>query len=104
MPTKPKTFEGERYKRFQLQDNRLRNRTEEHRKFYTSDWRRLAKFVLTKQPVCAGYGDSRGICNQPAVECDHIQSAVKRPDLFLVLENLQGLCKACHTRKTRDGL
>ena len=34
------------------------------------------------------------------LEVDHIQPVERRPDLALVLDNLQTLCKACHLDKT----
>lgn len=36
-----------------------------------------------------------------ANEVDHIISRRKRPDLVFDLDNLQPLCKACHSTKTR---
>ena len=35
------------------------------------------------------------------LEVDHIQPVRDRPDLSFDLSNLQVLCAACHTRKTR---
>lgn len=52
---------------------------------------RLRKMVMAEQPICAAPG-----CNKPGVEMDHIDSNPwnrKR-------ENLQMLCKSCHSSKT----
>lgn len=57
----------------------------------SSEWRKIRKIQLKKHPVCV-------ICGERAEEVDHIIS-VRRggnnsPD------NLQSLCKTCHSRKT----
>lgn len=39
----------------------------------------------------------------PAVDVDHVQPHDGDPDRFWAWENLQGLCKACHTAKTARG-
>jgi len=60
--------------------------------YNTRWWRRVRAVVLSEQPLCAA-------CNtQPATQCDHI----KPLDVGGTNErdNLQGLCAACHTRKT----
>jgi 5-methylcytosine-specific restriction endonuclease McrA len=35
------------------------------------------------------------------LEVDHVQPVDRRPDLALVLANLQTLCRTCHLDKTR---
>jgi 5-methylcytosine-specific restriction endonuclease McrA len=40
-------------------------------------------------------------CGGPGREVDHIKPVRDRPDLAFAVANLQTLCRACHTRKTR---
>jgi 5-methylcytosine-specific restriction protein A len=56
--------------------------------------------VLREQPFCAGPGCTRALTRRNA-EVDHIQPHHGDRRLFFARRNLQGLCKACHTRKTR---
>ena len=62
--------------------------------FYDSgDWRRCRKIKLYLNPVCE-------ICNQQAAtEVDHIVPR-KSGGADFELNNLQSLCKSCHSRKT----
>mgnify|MGYP003152916879 CR=1 FL=1 len=58
---------------------------------YGSRWRRLRRMVLNRQPLCVR-------CGAPATDVDHIMPrAAGGDDSF---ENLQGMCKSCHSRKT----
>lgn len=70
--------------------------------FYSSArWRAFRLLVLAACPVCADC-ERRGITSA-SVAADHIIPRRERPDLAFVLENMQGLCRACHTRKTVKG-
>ena len=69
------------------------NRSSDKARGYTNRWRRASKMLLRRDPVCK-------ICNRnPSTETDHIipkvEGGTEHPD------NLQGLCKTCHSRKTR---
>jgi 5-methylcytosine-specific restriction protein A len=68
------------------------------RKWYsTSAWQTLRQLVLGEQPVCAD-------CKKaPSTEVDHI--APHRGDYakFWNRAGLQGMCRACHGRKTQRG-
>jgi 5-methylcytosine-specific restriction protein A len=68
------------------------------RKWYsTEDWRILRLTVLAEQPVCMD-------CKvAPSVEVDHIVPHRGDYVLFWDRDNLQGLCKQCHGRKTKKG-
>lgn len=49
--------------------------------------------ILARDPICR-------LCQTaPATEVDHIKSKAQGGDDSD--QNLQGLCKACHSRKTR---
>jgi len=60
----------------------------------------LRATVLREQPFCAGSGCTRALTARDA-EVDHIRPHDGDMRLFLDRHNVQGLCKACHTRKTR---
>ena len=57
---------------------------------YDTRHRKLRKIVLAEQPICQ-------ICKrEPATEMDHIDGNPRN----VAMENLQGLCKSCHSTKT----
>lgn len=59
---------------------------------YGEHHRRWRLLILHRDPICKACG------NAPATEADHIQPLRDGGDWSL--ENGQGLCKPCHTRKT----
>ncbi len=60
------------------------------RRGYDARWRRLRRVVLSRQPVCP--------CGSAATEVDHIvPKDAGGDDSF---DNLQALCKSCHSSKT----
>lgn len=65
-------------------------------------WRKVRHLILTRRPLCADpYGHHREEKSLVvATDVDHILGLAIRPDLAFVLENLQGLCRACHARKS----
>lgn len=66
------------------------------RKLYGSRrWKLLARRVLNEQPWCAAK------CGRLATEVDHILSVEDGGSRWDRL-NLQPLCHACHSRKTRQ--
>ena len=68
---------------------------------YGARWRRLRKMILSKQPLCAdpfGVHAERGEI-VVATEVDHI--VPKKYGGTDAVDNLQALCKSCHSRKTR---
>ena len=67
--------------------------------YYTARWGRLRLRVLLEQAyACASCG--RVVVD---LDVDHIRPHEGSPGLFWDRQNLQGLCKVCHTRKTRKG-
>ncbi len=60
---------------------------------YGARWRKLRGMILARDPFCQAPG-----CHEWSTEVDHIKSrengGTDHPD------NLQGLCKPCHSRKT----
>ena len=65
---------------------------------YGYRWRKLRRMVLARDPLCADPFGEHGNIKVPATEVDHIvplsQGGGASPD------NLQALCKSCHSRKT----
>lgn len=57
-------------------------------------WRRLRAMVLCEQPMCADCEAAGRIT--PATEVDHVDNDRNNN----LRENLVGLCKPCHSRKT----
>lgn len=68
--------------------------------FYRSArWLRLRKMILSQGPLCVECAKRGRIT--PATDVDHVLARRDRPDLSFDADNLQTLCKACHSRKTR---
>jgi len=97
-PGCPLLIEGQGYQRPSHCEKHRRERARAFRakresgRGYTDRWQRVSKMVLRRSPICE-------ICNRnPSTETDHILPKVEggtdHPD------NLQGLCKPCHSRKT----
>jgi 5-methylcytosine-specific restriction protein A len=55
------------------------------------DWPKRRIHILQRDPIC------NVCCNALSVEVDHIE-----PGDDHRFENLQGICKDCHDRKTQD--
>jgi 5-methylcytosine-specific restriction protein A len=69
--------------------------------YHLARWQRLRIEVLQAEPFCrACRAQGRKVLT---VDIDHIRSHEGRADLFWDRRNLQGLCKRCHTMKTRGG-
>ena len=80
-------------------DKSYQKEREIHQIYYTKRWKDIRKLVLNNHPLCADpqnhhkrYGQGR----MPATEVDHIDGNPDNNEM----ENLQALCKGCHSRKT----
>ena len=58
---------------------------------YGHKWRKLRAHILRQEPFCRS-------CDEPATEVDHITPLARGGTNDS--ENLQALCKRCHSRKT----
>lgn len=64
--------------------------------FYTSArWRRARAFKLRRNPLCE-VCESRGLLVPAAIV--HHREEIKVSDQWLVLDNLQSVCVACHNQ------
>ncbi len=68
---------------------------EQQRIYGRMQWRRLRKMVLNEQPLCAHCRDKGKLT--AANEVDHIDNNPWN----MARDNLQALCKPCHSKKTR---
>lgn len=65
---------------------------------YDSAWRRLRNAYIRQHPICEMQHECDG---DPADEVDHIIPIADGGER-LDEDNLQSLCKACHTHKTHN--
>lgn len=77
--------------RWQQQD---RERESAPKRGYGRRWGRLRGMVLHRHPICP--------CGAPATEVDHIMPKSAGGDDRM--DNLQALCKSCHSAKTMKEL
>ena len=101
MPTRAPTHKprGSTAKQQRKQYDRRRGKTAA--RGYDGAWVKLRRMFLRgnamagiePHPLCCA-------CGRPASEVDHKIPISQRPDLRLDPENLQAMCKPCHSRKT----
>ena len=70
----------------------------EYKGAYKRGWQRLRDMYLKENPLCEEC-KAKGIVEK-ATEVHHKIPIEERPDLRLSWENLQSLCKSCHSGKT----
>jgi 5-methylcytosine-specific restriction protein A len=67
--------------------------------YWRVPWLNLRKWFLARNPICAEC-DRKGRVTA-ANEVHHLKPKADFPELALVAENLEALCKSCHSRLTR---
>lgn len=72
-----------------------------HHWYCSARWRRLRLEVLRAEPFCRSCTAAGR--RMLTVDVDHIVKHNGDAALFWNRANLQGLCKPCHTNKTRRG-
>lgn len=70
-----------------------KNRPDYARWYTKPRWRKLRATMLAQYPKCRQ-------CGRPSSEVDHIIAHKGHYGLFYGKDNLQTLCKSCHSRKT----
>lgn len=63
-------------------------------------WRRLSRQVRLEEPLCR-HAKTDPLCTQVTEVADHITPHRGDMRLAFARENLAGLCRACHGRKTQ---
>ncbi len=72
--------------------------------FYScAPWRRVRALKLAESPLCEDPFRRHPGAFVLATDVDHRIPRRERPDLALAKDNLQPLCHACHSAKTRRG-
>ena len=78
-----------------------RTSTTKHQKLYNSSrWKRLRLMQLRRNPLCS-HCVEKGLLT-PATDVDHIVPHNGNTSLMYDLDNLQSLCRPCHSRKTAE--
>lgn len=103
MPRRLETFGARRAK----QQRKLfgREHNEREQRFYQRPaWKRLRAYVLRQEPYCADPFGVHAETGRPAAaeHVDHIKPLRDHPELALARSNLQGLCRSCHSKKTKQ--
>ena len=75
-----------------------KNYKERHRFYNCKEWHNLRTYILQNEPLCRHCKENDIIT--PATECDHIIDIDEAPHLRLKFDNIQPLCKECHSKKT----
>lgn len=82
--------------------DRNRPNLEARRWYQTPQWRALRAQVLHEEPCCKVCLSRDEVT--PSTDVDHMIPHQGNPERFWDRNNLQGICKVCHGRKTRAGL
>lgn len=80
------------------QQEQDRQRGSAHQRGYTAQWQKARLTYLRGHPLCAECEKEGRLT--PATELDHIKPHKGNMDLFWDFNNVQGLCRPCHSRKT----
>lgn len=71
-------------------------------RFYDHQWRATRARFLAANPFCVALLEDGMACTAVATDVDHIVPHRGDRALFNDWNNLQPLCHACHSRKTRS--
>ena len=104
MPIAPKSFRpGNQPTKAAVERSWESRRNGNHAMYNEWIWRKpnvgLRAMVLARDPLCVECLKSGEL--EPSTEADHIRPHNGDWDLFTDMDNLQGLCKSCHSRKTK---
>lgn len=76
-----------------------RMRPSAHKIYFTSAWRNLREYFLSKNPLCIECAKAGYVTEAQVV--DHIKPVSEGGEM-LDINNLQPLCAACHNKKHGD--
>lgn len=80
-------------------NNSSKRRRETYQRLYdTAQWKQLRLIHLDRHPLCIRCNNLGYI--KPAKDVDHVIPHKGDLNLFYDMNNLQSLCKSCHTWKT----
>ena len=103
-PGCPETTDGrycDKHKKLANQQYDGSGRNQQAKQFYESTaWRNLRKMKINRQPFCEECKKFNQIVRAECV--DHIVE-IKDGGAPLDMDNLQSLCRSCHSRKTLQG-
>ena len=75
----------------------MRSNEKAYKRYKSKKWRALRESFLKENPLCKNFAE----CHSFADHVDHIKRVESEDDaLFYDKNNLQALCKRCHSRKT----
>lgn len=75
----------------------MRSDNKAYKKYKSKRWRKFREAFLKENPLCKNFNE----CHNFAEHIDHIKRVESEEDiLFYDINNLQALCRSCHSRKT----
>jgi 5-methylcytosine-specific restriction protein A len=76
----------------------VHRRPSRHEAGYDYDWVKFRRVYLTRHPLCVRCQSDGRVT--PATEIHHRRELREYPELRFEEENLEALCKSCHSRET----
>jgi 5-methylcytosine-specific restriction protein A len=95
MAEKIKAFKKEEIKSYY--DNQ---RAEDQAFYHSIEWKKCRNLFIRLNPMC--FDCQNNGYDTPAYEVHHIKKRKDFPELAFAHDNLMGLCKSCHTKRTNQ--
>ena len=89
---------GTRHVQPKMQNGKVFLKRSSAKQGYGRSWQKLREWWLRRNPLCVECAKNTRVT--PATDLEHIVPHKGDKALFYNTKNLQGLCKACHSRKT----
>lgn len=70
--------------------------------YKTAKWSLFRKYILAQRPLCEECL-ANGVTTGKSLELHHKLKTAVRPDLFFDEQNIEVLCKQCHSVRTKRG-
>ena len=71
-----------------------------HSFYMSKEWKVLRLYMLNKYPLCKHCKEKGKLTS--SIDVDHIVDIEDAPEKRLDIDNLQTLCKSCHSKKTME--